>query len=202
MNLMKKLSLMIAFGLTYMYGVAASDKTTLPVPIEPLRSERILEKFHRLEVSDTLLSLLITPRQAKQILSYLKKAQEKVSAIEVEEYQSLISIEQKVNQAVEESIKSKRTADPELLEQVHQLFERFQQKRLLVIQQNMQEISDHVVPIFESWQLNSIKNSATLPSNCGDKIQYFLKNVLLDKDAYEILQNIAVESNKELSREE
>ena len=108
--------------------------------------------------------MLITPHQAKQILPYLQKAHQKVSAVELEEYKTLIAFDPKLSQALEESIKSKRITAPELLDELHQLFERFQQKRLQVIHENIQETSDKITLILEPWQVNSIKNSAILPA--------------------------------------
>jgi len=165
------------------------------------RSTRILTQIHRLDLLNQILPILLTKDQINKILPSLEKAKQSIRETEAKEVELLKSIEAKVDEAVKNGVEKGEVPNRDLLKKVLATFQYFQIARQSVIEANVDRTVEAMKGCMNAGQTKAAMNAidwkkfdASLnPEKMSDdeKLRLYVKVVLLDPLAYDVLRDIA-----------
>lgn len=165
------------------------------------RSTRILTQVHRLDLLNQILPILLTKEQINKILPSLEKAKQSIRETEAKEVELLKTIEAKVDEAVKNGVEKGEVPSRELLKKVLATFQYFQIARQSVIEANVDRTVEAMKSCMNAGQTKSAMNAidwkkfdpSLNPEKMSDdeKLRLYVKVVLLDPLAYEVLRDIA-----------
>lgn len=165
------------------------------------RSEEILKRVRQLDLLNHLLPLTLTKAQINDLLIPIEKSRQKVKQIEGLEADDLAKYESRVNAAVTGGADDGKVPSPDLLKEINRLFLAFSVRRQIAAGENADLVLAVMRRSFNKGQItvaaNSIDPKAYDPTVDpktlaeDDKLKLFIKDVLLDPQAYEILTRMA-----------
>lgn len=165
------------------------------------RSTRILTQVHRLDLLNQILPILLTKEQINKILPTLEKAKQAIRETEAKEVELLKTIEAKVDESVKNGIEKGEVPDREILKKVLATFQYFQIARQSVVEANVDRTVEAMKSCMNAGQTKSAMNAidwkkfnpSLNPEKMSDdeKLRLYVKVVLLDPLAYDVLRDIA-----------
>ena len=165
------------------------------------RSTRILAQVPRLDLLNQILPILLTKEQINKILPTLEKAKQAIRETEAKEVELLKTIEAKVDESVKNGIEKGEVPDREILKKVLATFQYFQIARQSVVEANVDRTVEAMKSCMNAGQTKSAMNAidwkkfnpSLNPEKMSDdeKLRLYVKVVLLDPLAYDVLRDIA-----------
>lgn len=159
------------------------------------RSDAILNKIRHLDLLNHILPLTLTKQQIGSLLPVIEKCRQSVRKIELMEHDDLVKYESKIDKAVEDGIKKDLVPGRELLVEMNKLILAFRVRRQVAIGENIDLVLPVVKKEFNKGQIAVAVNSLD-PKAYGmdpekmtedDKLKLFIKDILLDMLAYDLL---------------
>lgn len=161
------------------------------------RSEEILIKMRQLDILNHLVPVLMSKDQINKLLIPVEKAREKVKQIQDMEASDLAKFESKINDAIDKGLNKDLVPSKPLMVELAKLMQAFAIRRDIARGENADLVLAVMKKELNEGQLKAAMNSHDLKaydprldvSKLGDddKLKFYIKDILLDPYAYDIL---------------
>ncbi|MBC8066639.1 MAG: hypothetical protein H7Y17_17545 [Chlorobia bacterium] len=183
---------LIVLGIILVFSCAALSQVT----DKGKQSAATLDKMRQIDLLNHLVPLAMNKDQIRKVLPVIEKARRDVRTQEDEEAKFLSQSAAKVDKAVENGIKGD-VPDKQLLRELNAMIRLFSMKRKEIGDDNAKMVMEVAKTTFNAGQLKAMANSLDFkvyypgvkPEEVKDedKINLFIREILLDPLAYDLL---------------
>ena len=184
--------------------VAAMSVTVALTQLSPekaKKSEEILIKMRQIDLLNYIVPLVLTKDQINKLLVVVEKCRSKVDQVRNDEAAELLKFESKVTDAINKGINKDITPGKTLMIELNNNLTKLAFRRQLVGDEN----ADLVLAVFKK-ELNEGQRKAAMNAHDikafdprvdvskltdDDKLRFFIKDVILDPHAYDLLIRIS-----------
>jgi hypothetical protein len=182
-------------------GAAVVVAVSQVSPDKARRSDEILRKMRQIDLLNHILPVLLTKDQINRLLPAIERARSKVNTVQNEEANELIKFESKVDDAIAKGIQRELTPAKTLLIELNNNLTKFAFRRQLTGEENADMVLAVVKKELNAGQIKAMANSHDIAAfdprvdvsklTEDDKLKFFIKDVLLDPQAYDLLVKLA-----------
>lgn len=161
------------------------------------KSDEVVAKMRQIDLLNQIVPLALKKDQINALLPVIERARSKVTQIEKDEAAALAKLDGKISAAVKKSIETNTPPPKEIMTEIAQATSDMSMKRLLAIDENtaavLKVFNDSLDAGQKKVAANSFAASYINPNvkpdeiKEADKITFFIKEVLLDPQAYDLL---------------
>ncbi len=167
-------------------------------------ADRVLRKVRELDLLNQILPVLMTKKQLSAVLTEVEKARANVKKTEAAERDALKELEKKLDPAIESAYKEGKVPEVSVLSEYLVAFAKMNRARGIIIEMNTTNVLEVLKKTLNTGQLAAARNalnpkafdpSADVTKMTDDeKLRYWVKMVLLDVAAYEVLVRLSKSS--------
>lgn len=187
------------------FAVLAAMSVTVALtqlsPDKAKKSDEILVKIRQIDLLNFMVPLILTKDQINKLLVVVEKCRSKVDQVRNEEATELLKFDSKVTDAVNKGINKDITPGKTLMIELNNNITKFAFRRQLVADEN----ADLVLAVFKK-ELNEGQRKAAMNAHDikafdprvdvskltdDDKLKFFIKDVILDPYAYDLLMRMS-----------
>jgi hypothetical protein len=171
---------------------------------EGARSTKILDEIRDVDLLNKILPIIWTKAQINAVLPSIEKVRTKVIQTHHEEYKVLVELDAQVAAAVDKAINDGEPPGKKLMNELEARLEQMQVARLAIGRNNENLVYDAMMPVLNSGQKKAMANALdphlmnpeliTEKMSDEDKIRFFIRNILLDPLAYDIMVKLSKSS--------
>ena len=165
------------------------------------KSDEIVMKMRQIDLLVQIIPLALTKDQINQILPSIERARSKAHAMEKDEAATLQKLDGKISDAIKKAIDTSVAPPRDLLDELAKTTMLMTEKRLVLIDENVDAVFKAFTGAINAGQKKAAANSLapqlldpTLKPDQmteDDKVKFFVKNILLDDQAYDVLVQLA-----------
>lgn len=165
------------------------------------KSDEVLAKIRQLDLLNHLLPLLWTRKQINDVLPAIERSRERVRRIQRLEHDELIAFEKRIDETIENGIAKQAVPPKELMTELRALLISFSIRRSNTAEENAEEVLRAMKQTMNEGQLKAAAGSLdartqergldTSAWTQDDRIKYFIKDILLDPQAYDVLVRLS-----------
>lgn len=166
-------------------------------PAKAKKSEEILIKARQLDLLNHMLPLVMTKDQLNKVLAVVEKCRAKVDRIRLDEANELLKFEPKIIDALNRGVNKDLVPSKALMVELNKSFTMFSIRRSAAAGENADDVLVVMKKELNAGQLKTAANSHDLrvydpnidPSKVSedDKLKFFIKDVILDPNCYDLL---------------
>jgi hypothetical protein len=168
------------------------------------RSGKILDNIRDLDLLNKILPIIWTKAELKVVLPEIERVRTKVRETHHEEYKALIALDPKVTEAIDKAMKDGVMPGRQLLNELEANLEKMEVARTAIGKANENAIYDAMNPVLNAGQKKAMANALD-PGTINpalkaekmtdeDKIRFYIRNILLDPLAYDLLVKLSLSS--------
>jgi len=161
------------------------------------KSDKVLMKLRQIDLLNMLIPLALTKDQIEAILPAIERARQNVRRVEKDEAATLEKLDSKVSDAIKKSIETSVAPPKALLDELAQTTKDMGDARVAAVDENTMNVLKVFVATVNAGQKKAAVNSFSpayidpkaKPDTVTDdeKITFFVRDILLDPQAYDIL---------------
>jgi hypothetical protein len=165
------------------------------------KSDEIVRKSRQLDLANHILPLILTKSQINELLPVIEKCRANVRKIENMEADDLLKMEAKIDKAISDALNKDQVPSKELLKEVAALYRAFTIRRQVAASENAEAVLEVLKRVLNEGQLKTAEKSIdpraydpkAEPDKMSqdDKLNLFIKDVLLDPQSYDFLVKLA-----------
>jgi hypothetical protein len=165
------------------------------------KSDEIVLKMRKIDLLTQIIPLALTKDQINKLLPAIERARAKVAAVVKAEAADLLKLDGKLNEAIKTSIENGTTPPKKLLDELALDTATLSEKRLVAIDENTELVLKSFEDTVNAGQKKAAANSLAPqlfdPSlkpdkmTIEEKVRFFVKQILLDPQAYDVLIELA-----------
>jgi hypothetical protein len=159
-------------------------------------------KVRKLVFYNTMLPVLMSKEQIRQILPLIEKGRERVRRVLLDEYNDIKPFQPQVDDAIKAAEDKGAVPTRDLLDKLAALVGMFKIRRAGIAEVNEDDVYDAAKKALKPSQMKILSNSINVkdyiptakPETMSeeDKVRLFVRNVLLDPDAYPVLVKLSI----------
>lgn len=163
--------------------------------------DKALQNIHKLDLLNQILPVLMKKDQIKAVLLEIEKARAAAKDIEKQEAKELTDVSSKVDKAVKDCEKTGKVPDDKLMDEMSALYKKFVDRRTAQHIKNVDNVLTAMKKNLNEGQIKAASNSLNPkifnpnldPASMSDdqKLVYWIDQVLLNPDAYDILVELS-----------
>lgn len=164
-------------------------------------SDKVVDHIRELDLLNHILPILWTKEQLNAILPALEKVRQTVNVAHDNEYHKLLSLDPKLTAAIDKALNEAQVPGRDLLKTVNDQLTILQTTRAVLGKKNEGEVYEVIVAKLNPGQKKAMANdldpASINPSlsvekmSDEDKIHFYIRNVLLDPLAYDLLVKLS-----------
>ncbi|MFI5385417.1 MAG: hypothetical protein ACHQ50_04770 [Fimbriimonadales bacterium] len=165
------------------------------------RSDEIVMRMRQIDLLTQIIPLALTKDQINQILPTIERARAKAKQIEKTEAETLLKLDGKISDAIKKAIEDSVAPPKELLDELARTTAAMSMIRMAAVDDNIDAVMKVFNDVCNAGQKKAAANSlapqlidpSLKPDKMtqDDKIRFFIQNILLDGQSYEILVQLA-----------
>ena len=190
-------SFAFALAALLVFAFAAPSYGQVTAAERAKKSDEILQKVHQLDLMNNLLPLVLTKEQLGKFLPVMEKARQAVRDQEKVEYDFLLKLNPKVDTALTEAKTKGKVPGREVINETWATFQMFTWKRKAIADENVANVTKAFEGAINEGQRKTAINTVNPkqfdptadPKTMSDakKMEMFVRNILLDPAAYDLL---------------
>jgi len=187
----------ILICLAIVIGMLASAPAMAQTSDQGAKSDKVLMKLRQIDLLNMLIPLALTKDQIEAILPAIERARQNVRRVEKDEAATLEKLDSKVSDAIKKSIETSVAPPKALLDELAQTTKDMGDARVAAVDENTMNVLKVFVATVNAGQKKAAVNSFSpayidpkaKPDTVTDdeKITFFVRDILLDPQAYDIL---------------
>lgn len=196
---------LIAILCLSLFCTSALAQQPLATPEHAAASARVMKKFHQVMLIGQLLPILFNKDQWNSVLEAVEKTREQVRKTQENEYNVLVGDESILDDMIDAGLKKEQEPDLKKLTKFETDLKNLGITRQIVAAGNVETVMTVVKKVADVGQLHEMEGSLNIhdldPSldpktmSEDDKLRFFIKSVLLDPDAYELMVKISIKAS-------
>ncbi|MFQ3668699.1 MAG: hypothetical protein SNJ74_09445 [Fimbriimonadaceae bacterium] len=165
------------------------------------KSDETMAKIRQLDLLNHILPLLWTRRQINDVLPAIERSRERVRNIQRLEHDELVAFEKRIDESIENGINKQAVPPTQLMTELRALLISFSVRRANAAEENANAVLAAMKRSMNEGQLRAAAGSLdarvqergldTSGWTQDDRIKYFIKDILLDPQAYDILVRLS-----------
>jgi hypothetical protein len=195
---MKFRSLCFAIGITLSVAVGAqTTKQDTPTP-KVAKAQETLMKINRLDICKFVLPLLLDKKQLNDFLTTLEKCRAAEKDMYEKDADEIAKLDGKVSKALDEAVKDGNYPSKELQKEIIAITQGIANRRLIVTGNMVTLLNETAKKTLNAGQLKAMTNLIEPKSidpnlktegwSDEEKINFYLRRVMLDLTTYELLK--------------
>ncbi len=199
---MKHLSQSILFLLFFSFAGAALAQSP---EAESERSSRIVDHIRDVDLLNKILPIVWTKAELNAVLPEIEKVRKKVNETHHQEYLTLAGLDAKVSAAMDKALNDGNLPGKELMNELEGALDKMALARTAIGRANEDNVYTVVAATLNVGQKKAMANaldpglmSPNLRSEKmtdEEKIRFFIRNILLDPLAYDLLVKLSMSSS-------
>ncbi|HWA83981.1 MAG TPA: hypothetical protein VG820_11125 [Fimbriimonadaceae bacterium] len=165
------------------------------------KSDEVVMKMRQIDLLNQIVPLALKKDQINALLPVIERARAKVAQVEKDEANTLAKLDSKISAAIKKSIEENTPPPKELSMELAKATQDMSDRRLLVVSENTEAVLKVFNDTLDAGQKKVAANSfaaAYINPNVkpdeikeSEKINFFIREVLLDPQAYDLLIELA-----------
>jgi hypothetical protein len=160
-------------------------------------AEEIMHTVHKLDLLNQLLPLVMDKEQIGKLLPAIEQARQMVKNTQKSELAEMQRMKAKLDAALKEALDKRQVPGRELMGEVANMYKVFEIKREAIARENTAKVLEAMKKVLNEGQIKAaagaLEPKLLDPSldpktmTQDDKLRVFVRAILLDPDAYELL---------------
>ncbi len=195
------MKMVFRFLCVFVVLATVSSMTLAQTSDKAKRSDAILKKARQLDLLNHLLPLTLTKSQINSLLGPIEKCRRKVKEIEGLEADDLIKYEGRIDGVIADGADKGKVPSIDFLKEMNKLFIAFSVRRQIAAGENAEIVLAEIKKSWNKGQLTVASKSIDIKAYDSSydaatatedfKLSFYIKDILLDPQAYEILTRMA-----------
>lgn len=185
--------------------ILASLSATVLAQVDPAQakhSDEIMRKIQEIEIYNQILPVLITPKQADELLTVLEKARAEMKSHNNKEYDMMRSFEVEINAALKKAQDRGQVPTEEFMARMLNMFRAFNMMRKAIIDGVVRDLQGALNETLNEGQIAAAAKAfnprfydPTLDPKTmtvDQRLELWIRVVLIDPVAYDVMKRIAL----------
>jgi hypothetical protein len=166
------------------------------------KSDLVLDKIAKMDVLNFVLPLAMSKEQLRQLLPVLEKIRQRVRKVQELEADELRKLEPDIDKAIKDASDKGLMPSGELRKNIASLFKKFALNRQINIDLNTDDLQKTLEGIWNAGQKKTAANALNMKDydpnakveemKDEDKIRVFVREIMLNPMAYDILVKLSI----------
>lgn len=188
-----------------LFSTAALSQQPLATPQHAAASTRVMKKYHQVMLLCQLLPILFDKGQWNSVLEAVDKTREQVRKTQENEYTVLVGDESSLDDMIDAGLQKEQIPELKKLTKVQNDLKALGITRSIIAAGNVETVMDAIKKVANEGQLHEMEGSLNIQlidsaqdekkMSEDDKLRFFIKNVILDPDAYDLMIKIMTKAS-------